>query len=99
MEQDIFAYYMRDGFTYVGKQDDKNRSSDEMFLNDFIIMPTTMIAQDVRTPEVVISEEYEKRNKGNSIILTLENKVSSSNISLGMRLKNPVDLPHCPPIC
>lgn len=83
---DVFAYYMKDGFTYVGKRE-IDSDSPAFEIRDFMIMPTIKIAQDSRTPEVTINEEYNSRNKGLGIFLRSENKIGSSNISLAFRLK------------
>jgi hypothetical protein len=83
MTADIFAYYMRDGMIYVGKK--QTNPGNEITMNDFIVIPTVKITQDKRAPEVVILEEYENRNKGRVITLSLEKGVGFSNISLALR--------------
>lgn len=90
----ICAYYMKDGMTYVGIYVKANPKEDEVTIRDFIIMPTIKITQDKRAPEVVISEEYNNRNKGLSTILSLENKIGSSNISLALKPEKKINSPR-----
>ena len=84
MEPDIFAYYMNDGFTYIGKLKLDNLE-EKIIITDFIVMLTIKIAEDKRAPEIVISETYDNRNKGREIVLSSEKKVGSSNISCALR--------------
>lgn len=91
--QDVFAYHMMDGMTYVGKPNFHNNLTEapkEVTLEEYIIMQTSRATSNINrtSPDERIMKEYKRKDKGESVILSLEKKVGFSNISLNLRLKD-----------